>query len=143
MARIGNKWETDMILLTDRQIVSTPILGKDSLAIALAKPFAEACVAHEVADRQEFMEGVWRLMGNKLPVRPSNFIDFYKGILPRGFYYKPGDGIWLTLDVADLCGKRPLIYHGHNEDRYSGDRLWLIRAFQSWVEGAMHVLDWK
>ncbi len=129
------------MLLSERQIVWTPVLGRDSLAIALQRPFATACMAHKVDDIKKFTEGVWRLMGNKPPVEPSNFLDIHQGILPKGFY-AGHDGLWLTMDSPTAHPTRPLYYHGHNEDRHASDRLWLLRAFAAWAEGAATVMNW-
>lgn len=133
------------MILTNKQIVWTPTLGRDSLAIALDRTFAKACVAHKHQDMKGFVEGVWRYMGNKPPVEPSNFLDIYDGILPKGFY-AGHDGLWLTLDMPTISSASPirsLVYHGHNEDRHTSDRLWLLQAFGAWADAAMTVLDWE
>lgn len=131
------------MILTNRQIVWTPMVGRDSLAIALDRTFADACVAHKLEDQKTFMEGVWRFMGKKPPVEPSNFLDMYKGLLPKGFY-AGHDGLWLTLDMTTMSSTiQPPTYHGHNEDRHAADRLWLLKAFGAWAQAATTILDWK
>lgn len=130
------------MIFTNRQIVWTPIFIRESLAIALDRGFAEACMAHQEQDMQRFIEGVWSFMGDTPSVVPSTFLDMYQGILPKGFY-AGHDGVWLTLDMGVISSaKRPLTYHGHNEDRHAADRLWLLRAFGAWAAAATTVLDW-
>jgi len=132
-----------VMILTNRQIVWTPVLGPDSLAVALDRTFAEACIAHKHQDMKVFVEGVWKFMGNEPPVEPSNFLDIYQGLLPKGFY-AGHDGLWLTLDhVVSNNAKRPLVYHGHNEDHHVADRWWLLQAFAAWAEAATTVLQWE
>ncbi len=131
------------MIFTSRQIVWTPILAGDGLAVALDQTFAEVCMTHEMNDMPMFIEAVWKLMGNKPSIKPSNFLDIHKGILPKGFY-AGRDGLWLTLDSGTVSSsKRPLIYHGHNEDQYASDRLWLLRAFGAWAEIAVIVLNFE
>lgn len=129
--------------LTNEQIVWTPILGPDSVAVALQRTFAEACMARQY-NGKEFVEAVWRFMGNKPPVVPSNFLDLVKGILPKGFY-AGHDGIWLTLDQSSLSGppECPLMYYGHNENRRAVDRMWLLQAFAAWANAATALLELK
>lgn len=131
------------MIYTCHQIVWTPTLRRDSLAIALDRTFAEACMAHKQQSVPRLVEGVWQLMGNKLPIEPSNFLDIYDGILPKGFY-AGHDGLWLTLETpVTNHTKRPLVYHGHNEDHHAADRLWLLQAFAAWATAATTVLDWE
>lgn len=129
--------------LSNEQIVWTPILGPDSVAIALKRSFAELCEAHQYDDEQ-LSAGVWRFMGNKPPVTPSNFLDLEQGILPKGFY-SGHDGMWLTLSRDTMLGpsKRPLMFYGHNEDRRAVDRLWLLQAFAAWANLATFLLKVK
>lgn len=89
------------------------------------------------------MEGVWRYMGNKLPVKPGNFLDIHDGILPKSFY-AGHDGLWLTLDMGTIFSyEYPLIFYGHNEDHHAPDRLWLLQAFGAWAEAAIVILSWE
>ncbi len=131
------------MIFTSRQIVWAPTLGQDTLTVSLDRTFGDACMAHTEETTQSFADGVWRLMGDKSPICPSNFLDMHNGILPKGIY-AGHDGLWLTLDMGTVhSSRRPLTYHGHNEDRFDADRLWLIRAFGAWVDAATAVLDWS
>jgi hypothetical protein len=132
------------MILTDRQIVWTPIVGKESVAVALSRNFAKACMAHTVDDPKQLAEGVWKIMGKTPPVEPSNFLDLHTGLLPKGFY-AGRNGLWLTLDLFGSIeqGTRPLVYHGHNEDVSAWDRLWLLQAFAAWADAATALLEWR
>lgn len=131
------------MIFSNKQIVWTPILGQNSLTIALDRTFADASVAYVDVDSKSFVEAVWSFMGKKLPVTPNNFLDFDRGILPKGFY-AGRNGLWLTLErTVSRTNSRPLIYHGHNEDQYTDDRMWLMQAFGAWAIAATTVLNWE
>ncbi len=133
------------MILNARQIVWTPIIGKDSVAVALNPEFAKACKGYAL-DGQEgrrIAQHAWENVGNKGPVTPSNFFHFSGNLLLQGVYYKPGAGVWLTLDTTTLSDvMRPVMYHGHNEDRSADDRLWLLHAFGEWATSAIALLNW-
>jgi len=129
------------MICTSRQVVWTPIIGRDSLAVALDRTFAEACIAHKLQDMKSFVEGVWKFAGNKSPT-PSGFLDIYNGVLPKGFY-AGNNGLWLTIDITTVSGTRqPFMYHGYNEEMLA-DRFWLLNVFQAWADVALIILDWK
>jgi hypothetical protein len=125
-----------MPTVSDSEIVWSPRLTEDALSILLHSNFAAACRAQKPEHRAKITEVTWQLMGNTLPVIPSNFLDYDEGILIKGIY-AGRDGLWLTRDGSTLTEDgRALLYHGHNEDRHSSDRLWLLRAFGMWVRSA-------
>lgn len=137
-----------MIVISSRQIVWTPIITTDSVAVALHPDFARACMAYKFKDDEEagrIAQAAWRNMGKEGRFTPSNFFDFHPngGLLLQGVYYG-SDGIWLTLDPGTLSSKlRPIMYHGHNEDRRASDRMFLLHAFGEWVSSAQALLNWK
>lgn len=130
------------MVLNSKQIVWTPVLSKDSLAVALDSSFASACAGYKGEDVGRLIEGAWRLMGNPSPIVPTYFIQIQGGILPKGFY-SGRDGLWLAAESTNVRPTRPFYYHGHNEDRHSSDILWLMRAFGAWAAGAMTLLNWE
>lgn len=132
------------MILTNKQVVWTPMLGRGSLAVALDRTFAQACVEHKSQDLKILSDRVWSSMNYRpLIEKPSNFLDIYDGILPKGFY-AGHDGLWLTLETPVSNNvKRPLLYHGHNEDRHSADLLWLLQAFAAWAAAATAALNWE
>lgn len=132
------------MITSPRQIVWTPIITQRSVAVALDPTFAKACQAYVLDEqKQKLAHQVWKIMVNKRPMTPGNFLDFHEGLLLAGIYYKPGDGIWMELDLATLSSAvSPVIYHGHNADLYAGDRLWLLHAFGAWAEAACVLLNW-
>lgn len=133
------------MILSSRAIVWTPVIHHDSVAVALNREFASACVHHSLDEEvgRRIAERAWQNMRNKGPMTPSNFFHFDGNLLLRGVYYKPGDGVWLTLDSGTLHGGTiPVMYHGHNEDRYADDRLQLLHAFGEWATSAKALLNW-
>lgn len=125
----------------DGDLVWTPYLTEDALSIALNSEFARACRAQKQEHQQKVTTVTWQLMNNKLPVTPGNFLDYDEGILIKGIY-AGRDGLWLARDGRGVPeAGRALVYNGHNEDRHSSDRLWLLRVFGMWVRTAKIVLD--
>lgn len=129
------------MIYRDSEVVWTPYLTESAVSIVLNSEFARACSARSEEHRDKVTTVTWQLMGNALPVTPTNFLDYEQGILIKGIY-AGRDGLWLTRDGRgvpdDGCA---LVYHGHNEDRHSSDRLWLMRVFSVWVRTARVVLD--
>jgi hypothetical protein len=117
------------------------------VSIALDPNFAQACNGHALDLQQGhlFAQQVWEYMGNTKPMTPSNFLDFHeKSLLLKGVYYKPGEGVWMTLNTNTFPSDVfPVIYHGHNADFFIVDQLWLLRAFGAWVDGACALLNWN
>ncbi len=135
-----------MIVLNSSQIVWTPIIGKDSVAVALHAEFARACMGYKLDQEtaQRITQVAWENVGRAGAFTPSNFFQFGSTLLLQGVYYKPGDGVWLTLDSGAFSGRaRPVMYHGHNEDRHAEDRLFLLQAFGEWASSAQVLLEWK
>jgi hypothetical protein len=134
------------MILTTQQMVWTPSIGRDSVAVALNPVFAGACKAYELDPEQArtIAENTWKKMRLKNSDMPSNFLEFGGTLLLNGVYLKPGDGVWLTIEAASLRSTvQPVMYYGHNEDRFAEDRLELMWAFGEWVNMAVALLDWK
>ena len=133
------------MILSPAQIVWAPIIGRTSVAIALTPAFAEACLNYTLNEQVErrVTQCAWENMGNRGPIIPSNFFHFGGNLLLRGVYYR-SDGVWLTLDAASLSSTlSTVMYYGHNEDHYAGDRLGLLQAFGEWAKAAQVLLEWE
>ena len=132
------------MILTSGQVVWTPILGKDSLAIALNRTFAEACLLYTPDDVSYLAKRIWSTIDGAPGHMPSNFLDIYNGFLPRCIYLDGGKGLWLEIDVTTLNSSiRPPTYNGHNEELLLHDRYMLMSAFAAWANAAMILMDWK
>lgn len=120
------------------------MVTEGGVAVALDPTFAQACLAHEIDAQmqQTFAQNVWEHMGNKGPMTPGNFLHFHEGLLLAGIYYKPGEGVWLTIDQSTYNSVFPVMYYSHNADFLASDRLWLLHAFGAWAEGACVLLNW-
>lgn len=132
------------MILFNKQVVWTPVLVRDSLAVALERNFAEACLGHKPKDMRQLVVAVSaRIKSESKRGLVSNLLDMYEGsLLPKGIY-AGSNGVWLTLDVSAISNSvRPFTYHGHNEELVA-DRFWLMRAFQAWADCATTLLDWK
>ncbi len=135
-----------MITTTPSQIVWQPILLQKGVGVALSPEFAKACVRYALDKDTErkITQNAWENMGRKGPFTPSNFFHFNCTLLLEGIYLKSGAGTWLTVDPGTLSSiVRPVMYHGHNAEHFSEDRLDLIHAFGEWVSSAQALLDWK
>lgn len=131
------------MILTNRQIVWTPIITPNGVAVALDQTFANACNARICEKPAEFTQRIWELsVGSSSKLAPSNFLDMHAGSFLLKGIYKGINGTWLTLDEHSLSTGRPCVYHSHNAES-AADSMWLLTAFYVWANGAMCFLEWE
>jgi hypothetical protein len=126
----------------------TPTIGSNYLGITLDRTFAEDCHKARVPnDLKGFEKQIFGRIDNKhdrhtQSYTKNGYLSLNGGILLSTIYANR-DGLWLALDLETLESKVNYpSYTSHNDDNIF-DRVWLIKAFDAWVQVASLMLNYE